>query len=103
MNRIHNLANTFILLTLSFTASSSLGFDNPVTQSEKEEILTVLISDTDVRAFAQIAIPDQRNVTVYDDYISLHLFDGQGMLHNGIRSEITVNYPFVEHDTVIYE
>ncbi len=103
MKPIRNLATALVLLTLFISASSSRGNENPVTQSEKEEILSVLISDTDVRAYARIEIPAQRNVTVFDDYISLNLFGVQDLLHNGIRSEVTVDYPFSEHDTVIYE
>ena len=103
MNRLYSLTNTLILFIVSIAAPCSWGSGNPVTQSVKEEILAVLISDTAVREYALIEIPDERNVTVYDDYIALHLFDGQRLLHNGIRSEVTVNYPFTEHETVVYE
>lgn len=97
--------NVLILFALSLIVSSSFsqGFEDPVTQIEKEEILSVLISDTDVRAYAQIEIPTGRNVTVHDSFISLHLFDGQELLFNGVRSEVTVNYPFEEHETVTYQ
>ncbi len=94
----------FLPLLLFFLVAQSTGTDeNRVTRSVKEEILSLLIEDSEVRAFAGIEIPSGRNVTLYDDFLSLHLFDGQDLLFNGVRSEVTVNFPFAEHDTVVYE
>ncbi len=95
----------FVTFFVSFPVLVCTAFagENPVTRVIKEEILSVLISDTSVRAYARIEIPDQRNVTVHDNYVSLHLFHGQELLFNGVRSEVVVDLPFEEHDTVVYQ
>ncbi len=94
----------FLPLILFFAVAQSAGTDqNRITQSDKEEILSILIEDADVREFAGIEMPSGRNFTLHDGFLSLHLFAGQDMLFNGVRSEVTVNFPFTEHDTVVYE
>ena len=93
-------AFSVLFIILACPASAE---DDPISQAGIEEILTVLINDTSVRAYAIVELPGQRNVTVHEDHISLHLFGGQELLFNGVRSEITVDIPFEEHDTVIYQ
>ena len=93
-----------IFLILFFAVAQSAGIDgNRVTQSDKEEILSLLIEDDGVREFAETELLSDRNYTIHDDFLSLHLFAGQDLLFNGVRSEVTVNFPFTEHDTVVYE
>lgn len=93
----------FPSVILLLTAFSAPEVEYPVTQSGRDEILSLLIADPEIRAFAEIEIPSQSNVTICDDFISLHLFAGQDLLFGGVRSEVTVNFPFEEHETVVYE
>lgn len=99
----HLLSSIKITILLLILLCPVFAGDNPITRVVKEEILSVLISDSTVRAYARIEIPDERNVTVHDDYLSLHLFEGQELLFNGVRSEVTVDLPYEEHDTVVYQ
>lgn len=52
--------------------------------------------------YLSLEIPSCANINLVDDYAGFVLNEVNERIHNGIRSEIAINYPFVEGDTVEY-
>jgi hypothetical protein len=59
--------------------------------------------DENLFAYANIDAPSLDNLQILQDALEVRLFPGQPLLHNGIRAQVGVNFPYSEGDTVRYE
>ena len=70
-----------------------------------QKYLPAVLPDA-LQKYAHLEVASERNVTVGTDGLNpclgLHVSPEQGMVHGGIRAEMSVNFPFVEGDTVQY-
>lgn len=58
--------------------------------------------DNELIPFLNLEIPSCENIYLEKDFARFILNEQNVMLNNGIRSEVAINYPFVEGDTVEY-
>ncbi len=60
----------------------------------------------DVIEFAHIEIPGLEHIRIAGDpakpYLGLRTFGGQKLKNNGVRAEVSIDYPFAAGDTVTY-
>ncbi|NCN04742.1 MAG: hypothetical protein GW949_03845 [Spirochaetales bacterium] len=89
-----------IVLVLSSCVAT---LDNEASKIASQEIIERLIDSPDLARYATLEVADDKNVSIYDDYVAFHLFSDQQFLNKGIRVEIAVDYPFVPGDTIVYE
>ncbi len=70
------------------------------------EYLRSAVAD-DLLKYASIEIPSLENIATGSesgvDYLSLRLYPDQEIKNNGIRAEVSVDYPYVAGETVRYE
>lgn len=92
-----------ILSTFFLFISCSLLAANSTTVITEQDAIKALISDISVRNFARVEALSQKNIRIQSSALSLSLLRHQPLLNNGTRSEVSVDYPFLEHDTVSYE
>jgi hypothetical protein len=96
--------NAFMLMsTLIGALSCATTLNAPLDELSYLKVLDTLIADPATRHYAALEVPAARNVSIYEDYVAFHLYDGQPLLNNGIRAEISIDYPFSVGDTVLYE
>lgn len=76
-------------------------------QSTEEDYLRAAI-DPALFEYTDIEAPTLDNVRIVkasdgQPALELRLYPGQPLTNNGIRTEVSIDYPFVEGETVIYE
>lgn len=69
---------------------------------DKYKIANAMGIDRALIPLLNLEIPSCSNIQLADSYASFVLNEENEKLHNGIRSEISINYPFAEGDTVEY-
>lgn len=71
-----------------------------------EEAYLAYAVDRSLFPYALIEIPALRNIATSTDsfgkYLALSLFPGQELKNGGVRSEVSIDYPYKEGDTVEY-
>ena len=93
-----------LLLTVLFASSCSKAAD----PKEREKELTYLrcVMPENLLEYAHVEVSAIENITILgegtDTHLGLHLLPEQKKKNNGIRAEISVNYPFKQGDTVRY-
>ncbi len=90
-----------LLLVAVFVLNSSAGEG----LGEKDYLTAVLPSE--LFRFASIEVPSQENIQILSDsngrYLEFRLRPGQARKNNGIRAEISVDYPYDVGDVVRYQ
>jgi hypothetical protein len=90
------------LILLAIVAGSD-GFGQALDQ--KEYLSAVL--PPDLMRYAGIEVPSQENIRILSDttgrYLEFRLVPGQAKKNNGIRAEISVDYPYKVGDVVRYK
>ena len=102
-NYIIILGFLYTFISIACNKTSDEPSITPLTKEEKARIKDVLIADTSLIKYCGVEILSAKHVSIYEKCITLRLFPDQPLLANGIRSEVTVNYPYKEHDVVVYE
>lgn len=78
----------------------------PEEQRQLEETYLLQAVDPDLLPFAHIEIPSLDNIatgsTIEGTHLDLMLFPDQEKKNSGIRSEISIDYPYHEGDTIEY-
>ena len=94
-----------ILIAFWFAAASAPSPSAEPALDDKEYLRAVLAPDL-VR-YAGIEVPSAENIRILSDergsYLEFRLVPGQARKNNGIRSEISVNFPFKVGDVVRYQ
>jgi hypothetical protein len=76
----------------------------PPTPTVSEETYLRAVMAEDLFPYANIDAPTIDNIALpADGGMEVRLFPGQPLLHNGIRTQIGLDFPFQEGDTVRYE
>lgn len=66
------------------------------------ELLSKVVTP-DLLPYAHVEVASRESIAIVDDGLELKLFPGQPKVNNGIRAEVSVDFPFVDGDTVRYE
>jgi hypothetical protein len=78
-----------------------------VNQAHDNARLLEAILPPDLRRYAGIEAPSDENIRILSDpageYLEFRLVPGQAKKNNGIRAEVTVNYPYQLGDVVRYQ
>ncbi|QDV27038.1 hypothetical protein Q31a_54190 [Aureliella helgolandensis] len=74
-------------------------------RQEEEAYLRTIMSGTLI-PYSHLDVPSRDNVKIVlekaEASLALRLFPGQPKLHGGIRAEVSVDFPFSEHDSISY-
>ncbi len=66
----------------------------PLDRELSELVVSTLIPDASLWEYVGLEIPGERNVSVDGDAVRLRIIGGQAKLNNGVRAEISLDYPF---------
>jgi hypothetical protein len=69
---------------------------------DKYKLAKVMGIDKELIPFVTLEFPNCSNILLADGYASFVLNEQNEKINNGTRSEISIDYPFVEGDTVEY-
>jgi len=72
------------------------------TGPDEATYLAALIAP-DLIQYAHFEVASREHIEILADGVELRLTPGQPKVNNGIRAELSVDYPFVDGDTVRYE
>jgi len=97
-----NLFQTAVSCLLVIIHCNNVLAQGVTAEVTEQDILNVLINDISVRQYGRVEILSQQNIELQANYISLHLLNKQKLLNNGSRSEVSVDFPFTEHETITY-
>lgn len=86
----------FSCLSVGFAHAQGCNYVNKV------KLANVMNIDKALIPFLNLEIPNCKNVYIAEDYVGFVLNEQNDKLNNGIRSEISIDYPFVEGDAVEY-
>lgn len=91
---------TFLLLLSALVQNLSFG------QSAANREYLGAILPPELTRYAAVEVPSQENIAIRSDgagqYLEFRLIPGQARKNNGIRAEVSVNYPFKVGDVVRY-
>jgi hypothetical protein len=92
---------TTFLVCIALTGCSPAG---PAAATVSEETYLRAVMAEDLIAYANIDAPSLDHIAILDDGgMEVRLFPDQPLVHNGVRAQIGVDFPFQEGDTVRYE
>lgn len=98
-------SSSFLLLFVAISFTSCRQNVEPDVRERELSYLRCVVPEN-LLDFAHVEVPGIENIAIHgkaaDQYLGLHLFNGQAKLNGGIRAEISVDYPFNEDDTVRY-
>jgi len=69
---------------------------------DKGKLANVMGINKELVPFLNLEIPSCANIYLADGYVGFVLNEQNERLNNGIRSEISIDYPFAEGDTIEY-
>ncbi len=91
---------------LSFLFSILISACAPLDPNLMQDYLKVVISQAEVLKVAILEVPGIENIKIQKDggveYLELRLYPLQPLKNNGIRAEISIDFPFKEGDTLRY-
>ncbi len=107
------LAGVVISAALSFSVWSLVAADQSTTsknafaeQAHREKDYLGAVLPPDLMRYAGIEVPSRDNIQILSDaggrYLEFRLIPGQARKNNGIRAEISVDYPYKVGDVVRY-
>lgn len=95
-----------ICFTVGLLIATGCTQANRGNREEELKYLRVAVSEKHLD-YASIEVADRSNIQIVEEganpYLSLKLFPGQAKRNNGIRSELSVDFPFKEGDVVNYK
>lgn len=89
-------------LMLSLVSCPSTDVGDPLDRDLQEAIVSTLMADSSLWPHVGLEIAGARCVSVADGAVTLRILGGQAKLNNGVRTEISLDYPFEEGQTVLY-
>ena len=99
------LRNFWILFLLTLIAGSAVRAQADRSREEELSYLRVAVAP-DLIPYAHIEIPAMENIRIREGgegrSLGLRTYHGQKLKNNGIRAEVTVDYPTREGETVTY-
>lgn len=88
----------------SVVVSLAVGYSIAFAADYKQHISVLLPQD--LAGYAGVEVPAEENIAILSDessqYVQFRIVPGQARKNNGIRAEISVNYPYKPGDTVLY-
>ncbi len=111
MKKIILIVTAVLLLVFSvFIITRQVSTQEMSTSSEDLRSLEIAYLQTAVSPalieYASIEIAGLENIATSSDeygaYLNLRVFGGQNLKNNGVRSEISIDYPYKEKDTIRY-
>lgn len=69
---------------------------------DKVKLANSLNLDSSLVAYVGIEIPSCNNLKLFDDYVGFYLDENDTYVNNGVRSEVSLDFPFHEGDVVEY-
>jgi len=91
---------SFIVLLSIFTAKFTYAACEFV---DKQNLAEAMNIQHDLRSMVSIEIASCSNVSLENGYVGFILNEKNEVIHSGIRSEVSIDYPFIEGDTVEYQ
>jgi len=94
---VHNAIYITILLLL-FLSQKTLANCNEISTQQ----MATALNARDLLPWMSIEAAECRSITLKDNNVAFSLDAQTKKIHNGIRAEVSVNYPFIEGDEITY-